>query len=158
MIQVGVVKVADLSQTFYGEIRPITGNYDPEALKVVGVTREQTMAYPDSLETIPLLRQFILDTNDHGRPIFTSDNLAFDWAFVNYYFYMLYRNQENPNPFGWSGRRIGDIFSGLVGEATKPWKRKLRKTPHDHNPVNDAMGNAEALLYMRDEMGFKVNF
>jgi hypothetical protein len=28
------------------------------------------------------------------------------------------------------------------------WKH-LRKTAHDHNPVNDALGNAEALLEMK---------
>jgi hypothetical protein len=27
--------------------------------------------------------------------------------------------------------------------STQGWKR-LRVTPHDHNPVNDAMGNPEA--------------
>ena len=48
------------------------------------------------------------------------------------------------NPFGHSGRRIGDFWAGLTGTgATQGWKR-LRKTAHDHNPVNDAMGNAEA--------------
>jgi hypothetical protein len=34
------------------------------------------------------------------------------------------------------------------------WKH-LRKTIHDHNPVNDAIGNAEALLQMK-QMGLKV--
>jgi hypothetical protein len=34
------------------------------------------------------------------------------------------------------------------------WKH-LRKTIHDHNPVNDAIGNAEALLEMK-KMGLKI--
>ena len=45
----------------------------------------------------------------------------------------------------------------MVKDAGKngEWKRKLRKTKHTHNPVDDAMGNAEALLAMK-EMGLKI--
>lgn len=34
------------------------------------------------------------------------------------------------------------------------WKRLYRKTKHTHNPVDDAKGNAEALLAFK-EMGLK---
>jgi len=75
------------------------------------------------------------------RPIFISDNVAYDWQWINFYFwkYLGY------NPFGHSGRRISDFYAGLMGDfsKTQKWKR-LRKTKHDHNPVNDAMGNVEA--------------
>ena len=49
------------------------------------------------------------------------------------------------NPFGHSGRRISDFWAGLNRDwgDTQSWKR-FRKTAHDHNPVNDAMGNVEA--------------
>ena len=33
--------------------------------------------------------------------------------------------------------------------------KHLRKTRHTHNPVDDARGNAEALLVMK-EMGLKI--
>lgn len=76
-----------------------------------------------------------------GRPIFVSDNPAYDWQFINYYFHKFC----GENPFGHSARRISDFYAGLKGDFSKSqsWK-KLRITPHDHNPVNDAMGNAEA--------------
>ena len=35
------------------------------------------------------------------------------------------------------------------------WKKLYRKTKHDHNPLNDALGNAEALLAMK-ELGLKI--
>lgn len=72
---------------------------------------------------------------------FVSDNPAYDWQFINYYFHRFCRK----NPFGHSARRIGDFYAGLRGDWHKSsnWKH-LRKTKHDHNPVNDAMGNAEA--------------
>ena len=40
-----------------------------------------------------------------------------------------------------------DFYAGLVGDfrSTQKWKR-LRRTKHDHHPVHDALGNAEALI------------
>lgn len=32
----------------------------------------------------------------------------------------------------------------------------LRKTRHTHHPVDDAMGNAEALLTMKETLGLKI--
>jgi hypothetical protein len=47
--------------------------------------------------------------------------------------------------FGAVHYETGEAFHGLTGRFsnTQAWKR-LRVTPHDHNPVNDAMGNVEA--------------
>jgi hypothetical protein len=76
-----------------------------------------------------------------GTHIFVSDNPAYDWQFINYYFHRFLER----NPFGYSARKIGDFYAGLKGEffETQEWK-KWRVTKHDHNPENDAMGNVEA--------------
>ncbi len=76
-----------------------------------------------------------------GRLIFVSDNPAYDWQFINYYFHKFL----NVNPFGHSARRISDFYAGMNGDFfdSTGWK-KWRKTPHDHNPVHDALGNLEA--------------
>lgn len=34
--------------------------------------------------------------------------------------------------------------------------KHLRRTTHTHHPVDDAKGNAEALLVMKKEMGLKI--
>lgn len=77
--------------------------------------------------------------------VFVSDNPAYDWQWINFYFWKYF----GKNPFGHSARRIGDYYAGLQGNfgQTQNWK-KLRKTKHDHNPVNDAFGNAEALIQL----------
>jgi len=36
------------------------------------------------------------------------------------------------------------------------WKRKYRKTKHTHHPVDDAKGNAEALIAMKN-LGLKIS-
>ena len=93
-----------------------------------------------SKETFEKFRDWL----DFRRPVvFVSDNPAYDFQWINFYFWRYF----NSNPFGHSGRRIGDFAAGLAEDfrQTQKWKR-YRRTKHDHNPVNDAMGNAEALL------------
>lgn len=79
------------------------------------------------------------------RAVFVSDNPAFDWQWVAAEF----ARAVVENPFGFSARRIGDFAAGLKRNwrDANSWKRH-RKTPHDHNPVNDARGNAEALWHL----------
>jgi hypothetical protein len=84
---------------------------------------------------------------------FASDNVAFDWQWINYYFHYYLGS----NPFGHSGRRLGDLYCGMKMDVSlnQQWKWRYRKQEHDHNPVNDAMGNAQALLAFK-EMGLKI--
>jgi len=42
---------------------------------------------------------------------------------------------------------VKDVFANF---------KHLRKTAHTHNPVDDARGNAEALLQIKDEYGLKI--
>lgn len=85
-----------------------------------------------------------------GRPIFVSDNPAFDWQWINDNFHIYLKH----NPFGHSARRISDFYAGLAKDfnASQKWK-KWRVTPHDHNPVHDSLGNVEAFATMLKEFG-----
>jgi hypothetical protein len=92
-----------------------------------------------------------LDETAQGkRPIFWSDNPAFDWQFWNWYCCMYLGD----TPAGHSARRIGDLDAGRRGEPlnTSAFKKR-RETSHTHNPVDDARGNAEALRWVLKEMG-----
>lgn len=148
-----IVVEPSLSKTFYGAVKPISEEWDADALAVSGISREEHLTFDDPHEVMLKFKEWIA-ANSTGRPIFISDNLAFDWQWINYYFHRF----VGSNPFGFSGRRIGDIYSGLVKDffAASKWK-SFRQTKHTHNPVDDARGNAEALLKIR-EMGFKFPF
>lgn len=76
-----------------------------------------------------------------GQCTFVSDNPAYDYQWINFYFDKYYGS----NPFGHSGRRISDFWAGLNNKwsETQSWKR-FRVTKHTHMPVDDAMGNVEA--------------
>jgi hypothetical protein len=91
-----------------------------------------------------------INTNSKGRPIFIADNPGFDFAFINYYFHAFLGR----NPFGFSSRRIGDLYCGARMDTFAKWKH-LRETHHSHNALDDAKGNAEAILKMQD-MGLKI--
>jgi hypothetical protein len=150
MVCLGAVVVEPtLSRTFYARTRPISTEYVPGALAVSGFSRAEHETFEDPREVMARFESW-LNENSRGKPVFASDNLAFDWQFVNWYFHTFHGR----NPFGWSGRRIGDLWCGMVKDGFSSWKH-LRKTPADHHPVNDAKGNAEALLAMI-EMGLKL--
>ena len=138
-----------LDKTFYGTTRPISDKFNPEALSVSGFTRTQHMCLDDPKETMEKFAKWLAE-NTKGKPVLVSDNNGYDASWINYYFIKYTGN----NPFGWSSRRIGDMFCGFYKDPYYKWK-KHRVTAHDHNPLNDCIGNAEALVYLRKQ-GFKI--
>lgn len=146
-----VVVEPSLSKTFYGQTKPISKIWVPDALAVSGFSREEHEKFDDPVKVMSEFAEW-LKINSVGNPILISDNNGYDYAFICYYFHKFYGS----NPFGWSSRRIGDLYCGMKMDAQARWKH-LRKTNHDHNPINDALGNAEALLEMQ-KMGLKIKF
>jgi DNA polymerase III epsilon subunit-like protein len=150
MVSFGAVLVdSNLNKTFYAEIKPISERWIPDALAVSGFSREQTLSFEDPKEAMIRFEAWINQASK-GRPIFIADNPGFDFAFINYYFHALLGR----NPFGFSSRRIGDLYCGSKLDTFAKWKH-LRKTGHSHNALDDAMGNAEAILEMQ-KLGLKI--
>jgi len=153
LVSFGAVKVDDtLATLFLGQVAPISDDWMPDALAISGISRQDHLRYPQPKETMEAFAAW-LKKHSKGRPVFVSDNLAVDWQFINYYFHKF----TGENPFGFSGRRIGDLYSGLVKDmfASSAWKN-LRRTPHTHNPVDDAKGNAEALVAFSRQHGLRL--
>ena len=150
MVSFGVVRLDnELKTTFYGQCRPISDKWIPRALSVSGHSREETLGFTDPKIVMQEFSQWLSD-NSKGRPIFFSDNNGFDWQFINYYFHVFL----GENPFGFSSRNIGDLYKGMEKNCFTNFKH-LRKTKHTHHPVDDAKGNAEALLSMK-KMGLNI--
>ncbi len=100
-------------------------------------------------DAVAVFRRFETWLNElsRSRPVMVSDNPAYDFQWINHGFDVALGR----NPFGHSARRIGDFYAGLHRDVTKTqeWKR-LRRTRHDHHPVHDALGNAEAFAALLD--------
>jgi len=94
-----------------------------------------------------------IDQTCKDRPIFISDNNGFDWMFICWYFHHF----TGANPFGFSSQNLGSLYKGIERDTFKTFKH-LRRTKHSHNPVDDAKGNAEALLTMKDMFQLKIKF
>ena len=144
-----VVVTEELDKTFYAHLKPVSQNWIPEALSVSGFTRTQTMSFDDPEK---VMNRFAGWLKEHvkGLPIFISDNNGFDWQFINWYFW----HYTGKNPFGHSSMNLSSLYKGFV-KSTSGNFRHLRRTRHTHNPVDDAKGNAEALLAMRN-VGLKI--
>lgn len=151
MICFGAVVVEPLlSKTFYGQLKPISQQWIPEALSVSGFTREETLCFEDPKIVMTNFASWV-EENSKGRPFFVSDNNGFDWQFVNWYFHHFIGH----NPFGHSSTNLGSLYKGLMKDTFTSFKH-LRDTKHTHHPVDDAMGNAEALLKMKGQ-GLKIS-
>lgn len=151
MISFGAVKVdGTLDKTFYGRLKPVSDKFIPEALAVSGHTRAETLAFDDPKKVMNDFSNWISKVcND--RPIFISDNNGFDWMFVCWYFHHFL----GENPFGFSSQNLGSVYKGMEKDMFTNFKH-LRKTKHTHHPVDDAKGNAEALLTMKYKLGLNM--
>jgi len=151
MVSFGAVLVEpSLAETFYGRLRPISEHFIPAALAVSGHSRAETLGFPEPRPVMQELARWISAVST-GRPMFISDNNGFDWQFINWYFHEF----VGQNPFGHSSTNLGSLYKGLIQDTTKTFKH-LRRTAHTHHPVDDARGNAQALLHMKEAMGLKI--
>jgi DNA polymerase III epsilon subunit-like protein len=152
MISLGAIVVEpSLTKTFYAELKPISEKWIPEALGVSGFSREKTLTFADPKEVMTQFAAWIA-AESNGRAFFISDNNGFDWQFINWYFHHFYGS----NPFGHSSTNLGSLYKGFVNDTFANFKH-LRQTAHTHNALDDARGNAEALLKLKTDMGLKIS-
>lgn len=144
MTEYGIVNLN--GEECYSHLWPFTPHPDITALPVV---EKDAQPLVNLDEDAKVLDEWVRSTGN-GRPIFVSDNPAYDFMWIAHHF----DASGLKNPFGFSARRIGDLYAGLRGNwrDTQGWK-KYRKTGHDHNPLNDAKGNREAFLTIMDKYG-----
>lgn len=150
MIAFGAIVVeTKLDRVFAAKLAPISDRFIPEALAVSGFSREQTLAFADPEQEMNRFGQWLRALG--GQPVFVSDNNGFDWQFVCWYFHHF----TGKNPFGFSSQNLGSLYKGLMKDMRASFKH-LRKTKHTHDPVDDARGNAEAMLHMIAELGLTL--
>jgi hypothetical protein len=129
LTEIGVVHF-DTRKTFHGVLWERVGLGEKPQLRV----RYDFQVAKD-------LQEWLHKVNGDQHCVFISDNPAWDFMWVA----ALFDEANMENPFGHSGRRISDFYAGVMLDwrKTQNWKG-WRVTPHNHNPVNDAMGNVEA--------------
>jgi hypothetical protein len=148
MVAFGAIVVEPaLDRVFSARLRPISEQWVPAALAVSGFSREQTLGFDDPRDVMGRFAAWL-----PPKSIFIADNNGFDWMFGCWYFHHF----TGRNPFGFSSQNLGSLYKGLVKDARASFKH-LRITRHTHDPVDDARGNAEALLKLK-ELGLKISW
>lgn len=155
MIQLGAVLVETIdgilciSDTFECKLAPISSQFVCEALAASGSTREETVKYPPASEGIRDFDRWLAkhQGNSTTRLQFVSDNAGFDWQFVNYYLW----KYLNGNRFGHSSFSLTSFYKGYAHDMRASFKH-FRRTRHTHDALDDARGNAEALITLLDNI------
>jgi hypothetical protein len=133
---------------FYRELRPVSSEFQTEALKVNGLDRERLIAEgctPESAMTEAA--RWIKNIAGVGRPVLVAYPLSFDWSFLYWYFV---RYSSDGSPFNHS--QCFDIKTAFAVKAHIPIASAGRRhlTPnlrsngvHTHNALDDAIEQAE---------------
>jgi hypothetical protein len=130
-------KSKGLEETFYGKTAPISNKWFAESLAISGFTREQHEKFESPSTVMQEFDNWVRELAGE-KPSFITDNLAYDWCFMNYYLHTF----VGINVFGYSGRRLSDIICGFEKDMRTKWKHKKNKIDI-HDPVFDAIENAK---------------
>ncbi len=133
---------------FYRELRPISANFEPEALRVNGLDRERLLREGVSPEdAMTEAAHWIKQRAGAGRPVLVAYPLSFDWSWLYWYFVKF---SASGSPFDYS--RCFDIKTAVAVKARIPISNagRSRLIPslqsyrvHTHHAVEDAIEQAE---------------
>lgn len=152
LLAIGACMVGSPDESFYAELKPISPDFVPEALKVAGfdlsiLAREGRS--PD--EVMAAFRKWVEASAGSAKPVFIGFNACYDWQFVNWYF----ETFTGGNPFGFGGVDIKSYFMGLTGSA---WSSSTSSqlppefcpdVPQTHNALDDARAQASIFEKMQ---------
>lgn len=151
MVSFGAVVVDEsFDKTFYREIKPISDQYNIEALSISGITREQSLSFSDPSEAMQQFNEWI-SLVSVGKPFFISDNNGFDWMFICWYFH----NFIGSNPFGYSSTNLNSLYRGVVKDVSKSFQHLMNGDELPHNALEDAILNAQVAYRICNEYGLK---
>jgi hypothetical protein len=135
-------------QTFYAELKPISNNFEPEALRVNGLDRARLCAEGEAPESaMTRACRWIKQLAGKDKPVLVAYPLSFDWTWLYWYFI---RFTSEGSPFDYS--RCFDIKTAFAIKAYLPIAEAGRtKLPpslrphreHTHHALQDAIEQAE---------------
>ena len=134
--------------TVYKEVRPISENFELDALRVNGLDRHRLCLEGEPPErAMTDACQWVKRVAGGAQPVLVAYPLSFDWSWLYWYFI---RFSTEGSPFDYS--RCFDIKTALAVKAGIPISEagrsridpSLRSShPHTHHAVDDAIAQAE---------------
>ncbi|MGA2601867.1 MAG: 3'-5' exoribonuclease [Bryobacteraceae bacterium] len=138
----------EYSRSLYKELRPISENFEPEALRVNGLDRGRLCSEGESPDrAMTEASDWVRENAGRARPVLVAYPLSFDWTWLYWYFV---RYSTNGSPFDYS--RCFDVKTALAVKARIPISEAGRssladalrgKRVHTHHALDDAIEQAE---------------
>lgn len=135
-------------RSLYKELKPISENFEPEALRVNGLDRKRLCLEGESPEqAMTDASRWVKKVSGVAQPVLVAYPLSFDWSWLYWYFI---RFSAEGSPFAYS--RCFDIKTALAVKAAIPISAAGRSRidpslrsghPHTHHAVDDAIAQAE---------------
>lgn len=132
---------------FYRELKPISPQFDPEALQINGLDRDRLCTTgADPREAMVDAYEWICEIAKTRNPVLVAYPLSFDWSWLYWYF----MNFARKSPFKHS--RCFDIKTAFAVKAKIPISaagmsnlpRELKShRRHSHHALDDAIEQAE---------------
>lgn len=148
-------KPATLDKTFYRELRPISDEFETEALAVNGLDRDRLVREGDTpASAMTAASEWIRGIAGVGQPVLVAYPLSFDWAWLYWYFV---RFGEGGSPFDHS--RCFDIKTAYAVKAHLPIASAGRsqllpalrsERAHTHHAIDDAKEQADVFAKIMD--------
>ncbi len=131
----------------YLELRPISDEFEPEALAVNGLDRDRLAREGlDPAEAMKQAGDWITAHAGEGVPVLVAYPLSFDWSWLYWYFVRF----AGASPFNHS--RCFDLKTAVAVKARRPIAKSGQKhlpdhlrsaLPHTHNALDDALAQAD---------------
>ena len=141
-------RVPDREITFVRELQPISDQYEPEALRVNGLNRDDLVLHGTAPQhAMDEANAWVREHVGADRAVLVAYPVAFDWSFLYWYFE---RYAAAKSPFGHSSCfDIRTFFLALAGtvfdEAGKELMPEFLQptAPHTHRALDDAVEQGE---------------
>lgn len=135
------------SDAFYAQLRPISDEFEPEALAVNGLDRDALrLEGSDPAQAMRDAARWVAARCNGARPVLVAYPLSFDWSWLYWYFVRF----TGSSPFKHS--RCFDIKTAVAVKYGIPIASAGRKnlpsvlrprSKHTHHAVDDAVAQAE---------------
>lgn len=142
------VRPNEYGTSFYRELRPISDNFQPDAMRVNGLDREALKATGVSpSQAMDEAFSWVTSVSRGASPVLVAYPLSFDWTWLYWYFVQF---SGKGSPFGYSHCYDIKTAVSIKGKRTiaSSGRSKLPSElvptrPHTHHALDDAIEQAE---------------
>lgn len=149
--------------SYYAELKPISENFQVEALQVNGLDRNRLQVQgQDPKAAMTHAYEWVAAMCGQGKPVLVAYPLSFDWSWLYWYFTYF---SAHGSPFGHS--RCFDLKTAFSVKGSIPISEAGRaqliphlqpKRGHSHHALDDAIEQAEIFANLFEWGGINERF